>query len=232
MKFCAPVNHVDSDSSSESEDMEVQEVIQIEDSDDESVTQNRRSSLMDSGRRRKIRHHSKFSTSLDKKRQREEEDSDSMETDGLADSVPQASEQPSESKKAKPSDETAMEVESNIQTSLFDWKPTVNLTETEDSIVLAASLPGFGKDDISVDLDEYEKAETPFIKLSAKKTVKRESSLETLSVQFTRLIPVPKSIDSKSISAFWDDGILKISVKKPAEPQQPREPIRIPVADS
>jgi len=213
--------------------MEVQEVIQIDDSDDdESVTQNRRSTLVDSGRRRKIRHHSKYSSTLDKKRQRDE-DSDSMETDDVEAETQEASEQPSEAKRVKPSEDySAMEIDSTNQVSWFDWKPKVDTTETEESIVLSALLPGFGKDDISVDLDEYEKSDNPFIKLSAKKTVQRESTLETLSVQFTRLIPVPKSIDAKGITAFWDDGVLKISVKKPSEPQEPREPIRIPVADS
>jgi HSP20 family molecular chaperone IbpA len=221
-----------SSSSSDSDEMEVQEVIEVSDSDDEDDRVTRRSSIVDSGRKRKIRREVPRTQLVDKKRSRSEPELPSVEVTQNA-APPAASELPSVAKKSKPnSDEVfPMEVdESSID--LFGWKPVVSTTEHEDHFLVEAKLPGFSKDDVGIDLDEYEGSDSLYLKLIARKSVESKEPMESTSVKFTRLIPLPKSITAKDISAVWEDGSLKVSIKKPEQVEAPRQPVVIPVVDA
>lgn len=204
------------------------EFIQIEDSDDEDDRVVRRTSIVDTGKKRKIRHEHKRA---DKKRERQEEPEQPVEVEAAA--TQPAPESPTAAKRAKvdanDSEKSAMDVDESTN-SLFGWKPQVNLEETAEVLVFEARLPGFGKDDVSIDLDEYDGAETPFLKFTARKKVETQEPLESTSVKFTRLIPVPKAIPTEGISAVWDQGVLRVTVKKPKVEAQTSTPVSIPIA--
>lgn len=99
-----------------------------------------------------------------------------------------------------------------------DWRPVVDLAETDGEIVVKAELPGMNEEDVSVTIS----GDHLVIK------GKREAEEETKDKQFHRIersygtfertLPVPVSVDQRGISAEYSKGILEIHLpKKPEE---------------
>jgi HSP20 family protein len=94
--------------------------------------------------------------------------------------------------------------------------PAANVSENETGFCVDLSVPGFGKNDIQVEIDKN------ILKVSAKvetekeekdkdqKVLRREFSMSS----FARNFVLPDSIDVENISAKHEDGILKIMLPK------------------
>ena len=101
------------------------------------------------------------------------------------------------------------------------WKPTVDVTETGDSYIVHAELPGVKKEDVSIDFHRNS------ITLSGKRSyVKREDNekyhhSERVFGTFSRTIPLPKGVSHEQIKAQYDNGVLEVNIPKPKE-QQPQ----------
>ncbi len=103
--------------------------------------------------------------------------------------------------------------------------PMVNVYENDDSFRIEVAVPGMGKEDIKINI------ENDIIKISAEseskieneneKCTKREYSYKSFSRSFT----LPESADIEKIDAKSLDGILKVIIKKKDEEivKAPRE---------
>ena len=101
--------------------------------------------------------------------------------------------------------------------------PMINVYENDDSFRIEVAVPGMGKEDIKINL------ENDIIKISAEvenaveneKCTKREYSYKS----FSRSFNLPESADIEKIDAKSVDGILKIIIKKKEEEivKPPRE---------
>jgi len=92
----------------------------------------------------------------------------------------------------------------------------VNIINNENAFILEMAVPGYSKEDISINLEQQ------LLKISAEakenpdgdsKYLRREFSLNGLSRSFT----LPKNIDTEKISADFRDGILKITLPRKQE---------------
>lgn len=99
------------------------------------------------------------------------------------------------------------------------WVPSVNVTETKDSLVLTAELPGLKEEDVSVEL------ENNVLTISGEKTEERTEGEEERKYHvwersygaFRRAFTLPRSVKSDEISATFRDGVLTVDMPKVSE---------------
>jgi len=98
-----------------------------------------------------------------------------------------------------------------------EWSPSMDVSETENSVVVKAEVPGMERDDIEVSLT----GDTLTIK-GEKKDERKESKgnyrlVERRYGTFSRTIPVPAGIDADKVSAEFKNGVLTITLPKTEE---------------
>ncbi len=100
--------------------------------------------------------------------------------------------------------------------------PAVNIKETKENFQVELAAPGMKKDDFNVVLEKN------LLKISSKKEEKNEDGKFTrkeFSYQsFLRTFTLPNTVDSESIEASYQDGILKLMIPKKEEAKE--KPVR------
>jgi HSP20 family protein len=90
----------------------------------------------------------------------------------------------------------------------------VDIREEENKVIISADIPGVSKEDISLKADE-EKLEitaegSQEIKEENEKYIRKERSQR----MYRRTIPWPKSIDTDTVEASYEDGVLEVEAEK------------------
>lgn len=99
-----------------------------------------------------------------------------------------------------------------------------DVRETEDTYELDVDLPGFKKDEVTVDLQDG------YLTISAAKALDKDESdqkgkflrQERYAGSMSRSFYVGDDVESTDICAKYEDGILKISVPKTAHKELPK----------
>lgn len=98
-----------------------------------------------------------------------------------------------------------------------EWMPALDVSETKDSLIIKAEVPGMKPEDIDISLS----GDLLTIKGEKKqKTEEKKESfhrIETRYGAFSRTIRVPVSVNSDKIEASYDKGVLKIVLPKKEE---------------
>jgi HSP20 family protein len=108
------------------------------------------------------------------------------------------------------------------QNDLGGWFPPVDIHEEPDRIILRAEIPGVGRDDIDVSV------ENGTLTLRGEKKQEKEVStdnafrVERFYGSFARSFVLPAAIDPENIKASYKDGVLEIVVPK-AEEAKPKK---------
>lgn len=92
--------------------------------------------------------------------------------------------------------------------------PAINVIENKKEYEIELAVPGFKKGEFNIELDNgvlTVTAEHNEEKEIAEKNYKRK---EFSYNSFKRSFSVPENIDEKDIEAHYDDGILKLELKK------------------
>lgn len=106
--------------------------------------------------------------------------------------------------------------------SLCAWKPAVDIYESETGIVLAAELPGVGKENVAVEVKDNiltlkgERLANPKIK---EESYYRQ---ERLYGTFQRSFTLQQNIQHNLIKATFKNGVLEIEIPRP-EKEQPKQ---------
>ena len=104
-----------------------------------------------------------------------------------------------------------------------------DVRETENGYELDIDLPGFKKEDVSVQL------ENGYLSISAEKGVEKEETnkkgkfirKERYSGQCSRSFYVGDGVRPEDVNASFEDGILKIAMPKAVQPERPNNRIAI-----
>ncbi|MEK7354302.1 MAG: Hsp20/alpha crystallin family protein, partial [Chloroflexota bacterium] len=96
------------------------------------------------------------------------------------------------------------------------WAPPVDVFEEGDTLEVKVELPGVKQEDVDVSVSDDT--------LTIKGERKQESSVkdedyyrsEITYGSFYRSIALPLSVDTKNITAVYDDGILRVTLQKAA----------------
>lgn len=105
------------------------------------------------------------------------------------------------------------------------WIPAMDVTETDDELVLKADLPGLDRDDVAVEIKDG------VLTISGeRKAEHREDSdgyfrVERAFGAFSRSVQLPEGVDADAVKARFDKGVLQVSVPKPQE----RKPHRVEI---
>jgi HSP20 family protein len=106
------------------------------------------------------------------------------------------------------------------------WTPPVDIYETDEALVMKAELPGFSKDDISIELKEN----TLVIKGERKHEDEVKEGnyhrMERSYGAFQRAFMLPMTVDQEKVKAAYKDGVLELRLPK----VQAAQPKRIAVS--
>ena len=95
--------------------------------------------------------------------------------------------------------------------------PAVNITEQKDDYLVSLAAPGLKKDDFKIDVDgnmltiSSEKEDTKEEK--DKKFTRKEYNYSS----FSRSFSLPEEINKEKIEAYYEDGVLKITLPRKEE---------------
>lgn len=96
------------------------------------------------------------------------------------------------------------------------WMPMVELTEGKEELTLAAELPGVGKDDVYVEVEDG------MLTIRGEKHQERTEGSEDREFHvwersygaFQRSFTLPRAVDAEKITAEFRDGVLKVRLPK------------------
>jgi HSP20 family protein len=106
------------------------------------------------------------------------------------------------------------------------WSPPVDIFETDEALIMKAELPGFSKDDISIEL----KDNTLIMKGERKRQDEVKEGnyhrMERMYGVFQRSFMLPTTVEHDNVKASYKDGILELHLPK----VQAAQPKRIAVS--
>ena len=89
--------------------------------------------------------------------------------------------------------------------------PSVNIYGSDDSFMIEMAVPGYSKEDFSINLEQQTLKVTAAAKeneIKEEKFLRHEFSFHGISRKFT----LPKNADTDNISADYQNGLLKIKI--------------------
>lgn len=98
-----------------------------------------------------------------------------------------------------------------------EWTPAMDVVETADEFVVTAELPGLGKDDIEIEI------ENNILTIRGEKKEERREKEERHYVYerrfggFTRSFTLPTNVDPDRVSARFENGVLTVTLPKTEE---------------
>ena len=105
------------------------------------------------------------------------------------------------------------------------YKPAANVSEDDNKYTIELALPGFSKEEVSIKFEEEVLTVTagrqPKEDVKGPKYTWNEFGFKS---KYERSFQLPETIDADSISAAFENGILKISLpKKEVQPSAVKE---------
>jgi HSP20 family protein len=97
------------------------------------------------------------------------------------------------------------------------FAPAVDVYEDEHSVTLKIEVPGIGEKDIDVRIENNTLTVHGERKYEEQEKEENYRRIERQYGSFTRSFTLPSTIDANSVSANYDQGVLKIKLAKKAE---------------
>ncbi len=102
------------------------------------------------------------------------------------------------------------------------WVPAVDVRETEESFEFSAELPGLGKDDVEITIEDKVLTLSGERKFEETEESNGYHRIERTYGSFARSFTLPNEVEQDKVKANFDSGILSISIPK-AEQVKPRK---------
>ena len=102
------------------------------------------------------------------------------------------------------------------------WYPRVDISESKDSYLIRAEVPGMKKEDFSLEVKDNT------LTLSGEKKLEQPAEgveyrrVERVAGKFVRTFTLPELVKHDAIKATYQDGVLEIQVPK-AEEAKPKQ---------
>ena len=107
------------------------------------------------------------------------------------------------------------------------WSPSVDISETKDSFIVKAELPGLEANDVNVSIS----GDLLTIKGEKKKEEEEKDEhhhyIERYSGSFQRSFRIPGNIKTDNIDANFDKGVLKVTLPKTEEAKMKEIEIKV-----
>ena len=98
------------------------------------------------------------------------------------------------------------------------FTPLVDVHETEEEYLVKVDLPGVKVDDVNVEVNDN------VLSIAGSRAADETSQAQLVERpygSFVRTLTLPRGVDSDSIEAGYQDGVLELRIPKPAE-QKPK----------
>ena len=102
------------------------------------------------------------------------------------------------------------------------WVPTLDVWETDDSLVYAFDLPGIPQDAIQVEVEDGTLTVSATRERTQEPGEDRYRRFERRFGSFARAVGLPQGVSEEQIAASYTDGVLEIRVPKPEQPKPRR----------
>lgn len=124
---------------------------------------------------------------------------------------------------AKKMDEFFGDIDRNVNLEFGGFTPKVDIIDDNQNIIVKAELPGIGKEDINVSVNDDRM-------LTIKGNKRRDDRFaestfvrsERVYSEFNRSFMLPDTADISKINAKFDNGVLVLTIPK-IEPPAPKE---------
>jgi HSP20 family protein len=108
--------------------------------------------------------------------------------------------------------------------NLFDWSPSVDISETDNEYLIRADLPAVRKEDVHVTVDDGLLTISGERQQKTEEKTEKSHRVETLYGKFSRSFSLPENVDAAKIRAESKDGVITVHVAKArTEPKKPTE---------
>jgi HSP20 family protein len=97
------------------------------------------------------------------------------------------------------------------------WVPTLDVWETESSVVYAFDLPGVSQEAISVEVDDGALTVSATREQKQEIDTERFHRLERRHGTFARTVGLPQGVSEDQIKAVYNAGVLEVTVPKPEQ---------------
>jgi HSP20 family protein len=111
--------------------------------------------------------------------------------------------------------------------TLGAFSPQVNMTENDKFIQVSAELPGLDDKDIEISLSKDSLTIKGEKKEETEHKDKEAYYMERSFGSFTRVLPIPKDVDTEKAEASFKKGVLTITMPKLEKGKQAHKKIRI-----
>jgi HSP20 family protein len=111
--------------------------------------------------------------------------------------------------------------------SFGEFTPQVNMTEDDKSIQVSAELPGLDEKDIEISLSKDSLTIKGEKKEETEHKDKEAYYMERSFGSFTRVLPIPKDVNTEKAEASFKKGVLTISLPKLEKEKQSQKKIKI-----
>lgn len=108
-----------------------------------------------------------------------------------------------------------------------DWRPAIDVKETETGLVVSAELPGMSEEDVELTVEDDLLTIKGEKKSEASKEEKGWHVQERSYGAFVRTLQLPFAPKPEDVTAEFAKGVLTITVPKPPEVTKPASRIRI-----
>jgi HSP20 family protein len=105
--------------------------------------------------------------------------------------------------------------------------PNIEISETDKAIEVSAEMPGLERKDVEISIEDDALTIRGEKKIEENKDKNVQHSERSYGV-FLRVLQLPPSIDPSSVQATMSNGVLKITIPKPAK----SEPKKIEVKEA
>ncbi len=111
--------------------------------------------------------------------------------------------------------------------ALCDWRPSVDIYETESGVVIRADLPGVKKENVSVEIKEniltLKGDRSDDVNISQESYLRRERCCG----RFQRAFNLHHIVSPDKVKARFKDGVLEVEIPKPEEERPKRIEVQI-----
>ena len=101
--------------------------------------------------------------------------------------------------------------------NLFDWSPSVEISENDTEYLIRADLPAVRKEDVHVTLDDSMLTISGERKQRTEDKTEKSHRVETAYGKFSRSFSLPDTADGERVEAKLDAGVLTLTIWKKAE---------------
>jgi HSP20 family protein len=97
--------------------------------------------------------------------------------------------------------------------------PKIDISETDKAIEVSAEMPGLERKDIDISIEDDTLTIRGEKKIEEDQKDKNVQHSERTYGVFMRVLQLPPGVDPSSVEATMSNGVLKITIPKPAKPE-------------